>query len=295
MNRKALGKGINALIPNFERGLSEVESERVREGVTHISIEEIEPNVNQPRKLFDGQKMDELVASIREHGIIQPVIVQKAKKGYELIVGERRWRAARLAKLKKIPVVVREVTDKESLQLAIIENIHRQDLNPIEEAEAYSRLIKDFSFTQEEVSKKVGKDRTSVANYLRLLKLSPSIRKDLIVGRLTMGHARALLGLSAEKDIHNLRDKILRNDLNVRQAEALVKNINKKSKQANPIKSDKGDVFVKDLEKQFQKRLGTKVKITPGKKGGKVIITYYNNDDLDRVCDMILPKGSRRL
>lgn len=295
MNRKALGKGINALIPNFERGLSETESERVREGVTHISIEEIEPNVNQPRKLFDGQKMDELVASIREHGIIQPVIVQKAKKGYELIVGERRWRAARLAKLKKIPVVVREVTDKESLQLAIIENIHRQDLNPIEEAEAYSRLIKDFSFTQEEVSKKVGKDRTSVANYLRLLKLSPSIRKDLIVGRLTMGHARALLGLSAEKDIHNLRDKILRNDLNVRQAEALVKNINKKSKQANHIKSDKGDVFVKDLEKQFQKRLGTKVKITPGKKGGKVIITYYNNDDLDRVCDMILPKGSRRL
>jgi len=295
MNRKALGKGINALIPNFERGLSEVESERVREGVTHISIEEIEPNVNQPRKLFDDRKMDELVASIREHGIIQPVIVQKAKKGYELIVGERRWRAARLAKLKKIPVVVREVTDKESLQLAIIENIHRQDLNPIEEAEAYSRLIKDFSFTQEEVSKKVGKDRTSVANYLRLLKLSPSIRKDLIVGRLTMGHARALLGLSAEKDIHNLRDKIIRNDLNVRQAEALVKNINKKSKSAKYIKSDKGDVFVKDLEKQFQKHLGTKVKITPGKKGGKVIITYYNNEDLDRVCDMILPKGSRRL
>jgi len=295
MNRKALGKGINALIPNFERGLSEVESEKVREGVTHISIEEIEPNVNQPRKLFDNRKMDELVASIREHGIIQPVIVQKAKKGYELIVGERRWRAARLAKLKKIPVVVREVTDKESLQLAIIENIHRQDLNPIEEAEAYSRLIKDFSFTQEEVSKRVGKDRTSVANYLRLLKLSPSIRKDLIVGRLTMGHARALLGLSAEKDIHNLRDEIIRKDLNVRQAEALVKNINRKPKQTRHIKSDKGDVFVKDLEKQFQKHLGTKVKISPGKKGGKVTITYYNNEDLDRVCDMILPKGSRRL
>lgn len=295
MNRKALGKGINALIPNFERGLSDAESEMVREGATHILIEEIEPNSNQPRKLFDGKKMDELVASIREHGIIQPVVVQKSKTGYELIVGERRWRAARLAKLKKIPAVIREVTDKESLQLAIIENIHRQDLNPIEEADAYSRLIKEFRFTQEEVSKRVGKDRTSVANYLRLLKLSPSIKKDLINGRLTMGHARALLGLGAEKDIHNLRDKIVKNDLNVRQAEALVKNINNKSKQAKAKPLGKGDVFVKDLEKQFQRRLGTKVKITPGKKGGKVIITYYNNDDLDRVCDMILPKSSRRL
>lgn len=295
MSRKALGKGINALIPKFEEGLSEKESGRVREGVTHLPTDEIEPNKNQPRKKFDVSKMEELVASIKEYGIIQPVVVQKGKKGYELIVGERRWRAACLAKLKTIPAVIKEVSSNESLQIAIIENIHRQDLNPIEEAEAYSKLIKEFNLTQEEVSKKVGKDRASVANYLRLLKLPPSIQTDIIEGRLTMGHARALLGLAQEKDIHNLRQQIIKGGLNVRQTESLVKRLNKGSKQANIKKPEESDIFVRDLEKQFQIRLGTKVQIAPGKKGGKVIIAYYNNDDLDRVCEMILPKSSRRL
>ena len=197
--------------------------------------------------------------------------------------------------MQKIPVVIREATSNESLQLAIIENIHRHDLNPIEEARAYYRLSKDYGLTQETVAKKVGKDRASVANYLRLLKLSQPVQKDIIAGRLTMGHARALLGLTAEKDVLDLRKKIVDKGLNVRQVEALVRLIKSKPKLANNGKEKKRDIFIRDLEKQMQDCLGAKVEISQGKKGGKVAIAYYNNEDLSRVCDLILPKGSRRL
>lgn len=295
MNRKALGKGIEALIPNFEMGISDDTPARTKDSVTWLPVDQIEANKNQPRKRFDEKKLEELAASIREHGLIQPVVVQKKGDFYELIVGERRWRAARKINLERIPAVIREATGKESLQLAIIENIHRHDLNPIEEAQAYDRLTKEFSLTQEAVAKQVGKDRASVANYLRLLKLSQPVQRDIIAGRLTMGHARALLGLAAEKDILLLRKSVIEKDLNVRQTEALVKQINSKPKKTDNGKKGKEDIFIKDLEKQFEKRLGTKVEILPGKKGGKVIIAYYNNDDLGRVSDLIIPKSSRRL
>ena len=191
MNRKALGKGINALIPDFEEGVPEAEKSLA----TDLLIDEISPNHLQPRNYFDDKKLNDLMSSIKEHGVLQPVVVQKVDAGFELIVGERRWRASKKLGLKKIPAVIREVNDEQSLEIAIIENIHRQDLNPIEEAEAYARLSNEFELTQEMVAEKVGKSRTAVANILRLLKLSRNIKEDLISEKISMGHARALLGL----------------------------------------------------------------------------------------------------
>ena len=194
MNRKALGKGINALIPDFEMGVPESAEKGLGQN-TELLIDEIFPNRFQPRKYFDDDKLEELVTSIRENGVLQPILVQKSDTGYELVVGERRWRASKKAGLKKIPALIREVTDAQALELAIIENIHRQDLNPIEEADAYARLSDEFALTQEMIAKKVGKSRTAVTNTLRLLKLSRNIKEDLISGKISMGHARALLGL----------------------------------------------------------------------------------------------------
>ena len=295
MSRKALGKGIEALIPSFEDVITESAPGKTRDTVAWLPVDQIEPNKDQPRRHFDEEKLDELAASIKEHGVIQPVVVRKKGAFYELIVGERRWRASRKIKLEKIPAIIREAAADESLQLAIIENIHREDLNPIEEARAYDRLTKEFGMSQETVAKKVGKDRASVANYMRLLRLSPAAQKDVITGRLSMGHARALLGLSSEKDILQLRKQIVDKGLSVRQVEALVRQINKKPDLVNNGKIAKSDIFIKDLERQVQDGLGTKVEIVPGKKGGKVVIAYYNNEDLGRVCDLIIPKGSRRL
>jgi len=295
MNRKALGKGLEALIPNFESGISEDSSSKANESVTYLPVDHIEPNKDQPRTHFDEDKLQELADSIQDYGVIQPVVVQKKGDFYELIVGERRWRAAKKINLEKIPAVIRETTNQESLQLAIIENIHRHDLNPIEEAKAYDRLTSEYGLTQESVAKKVGKDRASVTNYLRLLKLSQPVQKDIIAGRLSMGHARALLGLSSEKEILKLRKKIVDNDLSVRNVEAQVKRLNKQPNLANNKEKVKGDIFIKDLEKQIENSLGTKVEIVQAKKGGKVVITYYDNKDLGRVCDLMLPKGSRRL
>ena len=295
MSRKALGKGIEALIPSFEDVITESAPGKTRDSVAWLPVDQIEPNKDQPRRHFDEEKLDELAASIKEHGVIQPVVVRKNGDFYELIVGERRWRASRKIKLEKIPAIIREAAADESLQLAIIENIHREDLNPIEEARAYDRLTKEFGMSQETVAKKVGKDRASVANYIRLLKLSQAAQKDVITGRLSMGHARALLGLSSEKDILQLRKQIVDKGLSVRQVEALVRQINKKPDLVNNGKIAKSDIFIKDLERQVQDGLGTKVEIVPGKKGGKVVIAYYNNEDLGRVCDLIIPKGSRRL
>jgi len=287
MNRKALGKGINALIPDFEIGVPQ--SGGAGPGVGELLIDEISPNKLQPRKYFDDEKLEELVQSIRENGVLQPVVVQKGKNnGYELIVGERRWRASKKAGLKKIPAVIREVSDAESLELAIIENIHRQDLNPIEEAEAYSRLANDFGLTQEKLAKRVGKNRTSVTNTLRLLKLPQSVKEEMVAGRLSMGHARALLGLESVQDIEALKKEILKKDLNVRQVEGRVKQMKTPPHEAPPAR--KKDVFIKNLETEMERKLGTKVEIVPRKKGGKVVVTYYSDDDLERIRGMIVKK-----
>ena len=223
------------------------------------------------------------MSSIKEHGVLQPVVVQKVDAGFELIVGERRWRASKKLGLKKIPAVIREVNDEQSLEIAIIENIHRQDLNPIEEAEAYARLSNEFELTQEMVAEKVGKSRTAVANILRLLKLSRNIKEDLISEKISMGHARALLGLEESKQMETLRNEIIKQDLTVRQTESRVNKL-KKGVLDKPItQTINKDIFTKDLEKDLARRLGTKVNILPKKNGGKLIVTYYSDDDLERI------------
>ena len=279
MNRKALGKGINALIPDFEKGVPEAEKSLA----TDLLIDEISPNHLQPRNYFDDKKLNDLMSSIKEHGVLQPVVVQKVDSGFELIVGERRWRASKKLGLKKIPAVIREVNDEQSLEIAIIENIHRLDLNPIEEAEAYARLSDEFALTQEMVAEKVGKSRAAVANILRLLKLSRNIKEDLISEKISMGHARALLGLEESKQMETLRNEIVKQDLTVRQTESRVNKL-KKGVLDKPItQTINKDIFTKDLEKELARRLGTKVDILPKKNGGKLIVTYYSDDDLERI------------
>ena len=286
MNRKALGKGINALIPDFEMGVPESHENGPAKN-TELLIDEISPNRFQPRKYFDDDKLEELVTSIRDNGVLQPIVVQKVEAGYELVVGERRWRASKKAGLKKIPAVIREVTDAQALELAIIENIHRQDLNPIEEADAYARLADEFALTQEMIAKRVGKSRTAVANTLRLLKLSRNIKEDLISGKISMGHARALLGLDNAGQMEALRKEIFKQDLTVRQIESRVSRL-KQSVSKKPVSLvSKKNIFIKDLEKEFKRRLGTKVDIKSAKKGGKLVVTYYSDDDLDRIKDLI--------
>ena len=283
MNRKALGKGINALIPEFEMGVPEVDPSSAKD----LLVDEISPNRMQPRNFFNDNKLEELVASIKEHGILQPVVVQKADSGYELIVGERRWRASKKLGLKKIPAVIREVSDEQSLEIAIIENIHRQDLNPIEEAEAYARLCKEFALTQEMVADKVGKSRTAVANILRLLKLSGSIKEDLVSGKISMGHARALLALENTKKREALRKEIVKQNLTVRQTENRVNKLKIDSGKNSVHTGAQKNIFIKDLEKDLARRLGTKVEISPKKNGGKLVVIYYSDDDLERIQQLM--------
>ena len=289
MNRKALGKGINALIPDFEIGVPEP-GVSGKQGVTQtreLLIDEISPNRFQPRKYFDDDKLEELVTSIRENGILQPVVVQKSETGYELVAGERRWRASKKAGLKKIPAMIREVSDTKALELAIIENIHRQDLNPIEEAEAYKRLAEEFSLTQEMIAKKVGKSRAAIANILRVLNLSRNIQENLISGKLSMGHARALLGLDNTGQMEAMCQEILKQGLTVRQTESKVNRLKKPEilKLASSMK--KKNIFIRDLEKELERKLGTKVEVSPKKTGGKLVVSYYSDDDLERIQNLI--------
>jgi ParB family transcriptional regulator, chromosome partitioning protein len=286
MNRKALGKGINALIPDFEMGVPESSEEGTVQS-RELLIDEISPNRFQPRNYFDDDKLEELVASIRENGILQPVVVQKSGSGYELIVGERRWRASKKAGLKKIPAMIREVSDAQTLELAIIENIHRQDLNPIEEAEAYARLADEFALTQEMIANKVGKSRTAVANILRLLKLPRNIKEHLISGKLSMGHARALLGLDNAGQAQALCKVIFKEDLTVRQTENRVNRLKQPAPEKSASPATKKNIFIRDLEKELERKLGTKVEISPKKTGGKLVVTYYSDDDLERIQNLI--------
>jgi ParB family transcriptional regulator, chromosome partitioning protein len=287
MNRKALGKGINALIPDFEMGVPK----STEQGMTQsreLLIDEISPNRFQPRKYFDEDKLEELVMSISENGILQPVVVQKSVNGYELVMGERRWRASKKAGLKKIPAVIRELSDAQTLELAIIENIHRQDLNPIEEAEAYANLADNFALTQEMIAKKVGKSRTAVANILRLLKLPRSIKEDMISGKLSMGHARALLGLEEAIQAQALCKEIYKEDLTVRQTENRVNRLKQPALTKHVSPEAKKNIFIKELEKELGRKLGTKVQINSKKMGGKLVVTYYSDDDLERIQNLIV-------
>lgn len=239
----------------------------------------------QPRKNFDEKGLKGLALSIKGQGIIQPLIVQSKNGGFELIAGERRWRAAQIAGLDKIPVIIKDLSDSDALEVALIENIQREDLNPIEEASVYKRLIKDFNLTQETLSKKIGKDRSSIANYLRLLKLPQIIKEDLISGTLSMGHARAMLSLDSSKKLLEVRNSVVKKGLSVRGIESLITKINNEKKIS---KKKTRDIFLIEIEERLQKTLGTRVRIKKSNKGGKIEIFYYSNEELSSIIEQII-------
>jgi len=279
IKRKALGKGLSALIPEANGFGTEGES------FFHCPIESIEPNPLQPRQEFDSASLKDLVSSVKEKGILTPVLVTKVGQGYRLIAGERRWRAAQKAGLKRIPVVVRETTPIESLELALIENIHRKDLNPIEEAIAYKRWLEDSNTTQETLAKIVGKERSTITNLLRLLTLPKGIQKDIVDGRLSIGHARVLAGIKNKNDQIRVRDFIIKKDLSVRQTENLIKK-DRPTGRAKDKKSEQ-DYYLESLADKLKRALGTKVLIKKIGKKGSINIYFYSDEELDRLLDLL--------
>lgn len=276
MGRQALGRGLEALIP----------PEKAEPRVVEIPLTEIRPSPFQPRRRFDDNKLKDLAASIRGHGILSPVIVRQSAEGYELIAGERRVRAAELAGLERIPAVVREASNSEMLEVALIENLQREDLNPVEEADVYRRLVEEFGLTQEEVATRVGRDRASVANTLRLLKLPTRIQEDLIEGTLSAGHGRALLGL--EGRVHQLkaRESIIRRSLSVRATELLVKRL-KASPAERHQKLTRHGPELASVEEQLRRALATKVRIVRSGRRGRIEVEFYSDEDLDRLIQKI--------
>jgi len=276
-----LGKGMAALLQV---------TETVDESKNYFvcPIEKIRPNRHQPRKHFSPEKLDELAASIREQGIIQPLIVTRQDDGYEIIAGERRWRAAQKAGLHDIPVVIREASPDTVMELALIENIQRQDLNAIEEAQAYRSLVEHFSISQEDVARRVGKNRTTVTNALRLLKLPDEIQRDIVEERLSMGHARALLALESAELIEKARHEILHKQLSVRATEDLVRRLKVNPHQTQNKRLQQPDLLMSSLEEQLQKRFQSRVVIHKvGSKGGRLEIHFSDSDELTRIIDLL--------
>jgi ParB family transcriptional regulator, chromosome partitioning protein len=282
---RGLGRGLEALIVDTEIAAIEPESGPSKDGVSYIDINEIKPNRNQPRKLFDADRLQELADSIQEHGVIQPLIVRSVDNGFELVAGERRWRAARLAGLKSVPCLLRELSEEENALIAIIENMQREDLNPIEEAEGLNRMIDAFGLTQEQVSKSVGKSRPYITNSLRLLKLPLEIKEMLSQGTLTPGHGRALLAMSDPKIQLTVAQKIVSEGLSVRAIEAMVQ---KKQGAKNPAhKHAERDANILQLERELKESLGTKVKIHMAGKKGRIEIEYYSREELERLIELL--------
>lgn len=277
--RKALGKGLSALIPGVP------ELEEANGGFFLCPIEKIEPNPFQPRQDFSPSELEEMADSVREKGILTPLLVSKVEGGYRLIAGERRWRAAQKAGLTRVPVVIREVNGVEALELALIENIHRKDLNAIEEASAYQRLLEETGGTHEGLSKRLGKDRATVTNLLRLLKLPSLLQKDVIDGTLSAGHARVLAGIRSQEEQMALRDLIRRKGLSVRQLEALVQRTKRSSRPRR--KEIESDSYFQSLEEELKRTLGTKVAIRQQGQRGQIVIHYHSHEELDRLLDLL--------
>ncbi len=280
MQKVALGKGLGALIPDLA-AIGDKEKKAL--GIMEIELDKIIPNEYQPRKVFDEEKLKELAASIKEQGIIQPVIVHQTGGGYALIAGERRWRAARLAGLSTIPALVKEATKREFLEMALIENIQREDLNPLETAEAYKRLQDEFRITQEDLAKRVGKERSTITNFLRILGLPREIKQELGKGSLTMGHAKAILSLERVRDQVQAAAMIVKRGLSVREAEALAAKLKHPAREKHVRVSHE----LRSLEDKLKKALGTMVSISTKSKGGRIVIEYYSAEDLDRIVEKI--------
>ncbi|NUM48591.1 MAG: ParB/RepB/Spo0J family partition protein [Anaerolineales bacterium] len=282
--KPGLGKGLEALIPVGETG----EKALPVSGVSEILIDDITPNPRQPRTHFDFEELEELAASIREHGIIQPLILTHGDLPgtYTLIAGERRWQAAKQAGLDRVPAIIREATEQERLELALIENIQRTDLSPLESAEAYRHLADDFGLSQDAIAQRVGKSRVAVSNTMRLLKLPEKVRQTLAEGRITEGHARALLGLSTHQAQVAALHTVLKNNLTVRQTEELVRKLTgqKPDRAAKPALPAE----IKELEEQLRAQLGTRVSLNHKRKGGTLVIHYYSDEELNALAEKLL-------
>jgi len=276
---KRLGKGLNALFTEYETTEDE-------QSVEQIAIDACRPNPYQPRKTFDADSIEELKASILQYGIIQPLIVRRSIKGYEIVAGERRFRAAKEAGLKEVPAIVKDYNDEKMMEIALLENLQREDLTIIEEAVAYKRLIEELHLTQEELSKRIGKSRSHIANMMRLLLLPDNIVQSVNNGELSMGHARALLGLKKKEMIQTVVRKIKREHLNVRQVEKLITELNKNEPKKKKRKDEK-DIYIKQYEVKLREALGTNVKIHKGKHKGKIEIDFYSNEDLEQFLNLL--------
>lgn len=282
--KMGLGKGLDSMIPPKATGKKTVQSEKVsKTGETILKINEVEPNKKQPRKSFNEDSLLELSESIKLHGIVQPLVVAKQKGYYEIIAGERRWRAAKMAGLKEVPVVIKDYSPQEIMEVALIENIQREDLNPVEEARAYQGLIQEYDLKQDEVAEKVSKSRTAITNSLRLLKLDDRVLDMLVDENISSGHARALLGLSDSEQQYAIANKIFDEKLSVRETEKLVKNINNPVKKAQK-KELKNDFVYRDLEEKLKEKIGTKVRINrKTEQKGKIEIEYYSPEELEKI------------
>ncbi|MBP9853886.1 MAG: ParB/RepB/Spo0J family partition protein [Candidatus Omnitrophica bacterium] len=289
MENRALGKGLSALIPEKSKLTTlEGDSSGQQASVELVSTSLISDNRLQPRINYNEDRLEELKNSIREQGVLQPILVRVKGDGYEVIAGERRLRAARALKLEKIPVVVKNVTDKEALEIALVENIQREELNPIEEAKAFRKLINDFQYTQDEVAQAVGKDRSTITNLLRVLSLPENIQQGVFDGVISVGHARTLLGLESDNEKNRIFEKIVKESLSVRALENLVKTQTPSFSGARKIKQgEERNYQIIKLEEDLQKVIGTKVRIDASKKRGKIIIEYYSIEDLERITQLI--------
>lgn len=275
---KALGKGLDALISSVNPD---------EEVVQEIPIKDLRPNPYQPRKVFSDESLEELKQSIIEHGILQPLIVRKSIKGYEIVVGERRYRAAKEAKLEKVPVVVRTINEQQMMELAVLENLQREDLTPIEEGQAYQTLMEKLKITQEQLAKRLGKSRPHIANHVRLLSLPAEVRQYIIDGKLSMGHGRTLLGLKNKGKIKGLADRVIKEQLNVRQLEELVQQLNKHVPRETSKKKEKKDIFLLEQESYLRERFGTTVNIKRNKNKGKIEIQFFSDEDLNRILEIL--------
>lgn len=284
--KRGLGKGITALIPLNDPLLSSQLMNK--NAVVELDINKIEPNKEQPRKNFNEQSLNELAESISNYGLIQPIVVKKNEDYYKIITGERRWRASRIAGLKAVPCIVKEYSSQETLEVSLIENIQRENLNPIEEAKAYNILINEFNLTQENVAEKVGKSRSNITNILRLLNLDSRVQDFIIENKITSGHARALLAIEDNNIQFELAEKIIEDSLSVRQVELLVKSMNNKlNKPPKKEEPEEDNPIYKNIELEFSNILGTKVQISRNKKKGKIEIEYYSDEDLERLISLI--------
>ena len=293
MAARGLGKGLDALIPST----IEVKNEKVK---VDNSVEEssdklvkitmVEPNREQPRKNFDEDSLLELAESIKQFGLLQPILVQDRKTYYEIVAGERRWRAAKMAGLKEVPVIIRDLTEQEIVEISLIENIQRENLNPIEEAMAYKRLLTEFNLKHDEVAERVSKSRTAVTNSMRLLKLCDEVQQMIIDDMITTGHARALISIEDKEQQYTIAQKIFDEKLSVRDVEKLVKDLNKPIKEKKKIEKDKSlEIIYQDIEEKLKQSLGTKVAISSKGEGiGKIEIEFYNNDDLEKITDRLM-------